>query len=258
MTDDDTYIHPPSLLSVLSHLSPTKPHYIGNPISTADSPIRFAHGGSGIIFSHSALSQIFSRSDLVQEVKRTSLDALYGDKVLAQLSMKAGIHVNEYLGVHFNYEPPTQSMLTVDNGCEVVVNFHRVATPAAQLAIHKLLNLINTPITWWDIWNLFGRGVGDEKMRLREGWNYVGHIELPIPRFTVESFAECKALCVGSKSRCLAWEWDSVDRECRISPWVIVGFEAKGKFSGVNFEEVTKLVDDCSDRRKMNAGRTVI
>lgn len=43
MTDDDTYIHTPSLLSVLSTLPPNHAHYIGNAIGAYT--CRFAHGG---------------------------------------------------------------------------------------------------------------------------------------------------------------------------------------------------------------------
>lgn len=50
MTDDDTYIHLPSLATILSTLDPTKPHYLRNAIGSYT--LRFAHGGSGIIFSH--------------------------------------------------------------------------------------------------------------------------------------------------------------------------------------------------------------
>jgi len=178
-------------------------------------------------------------------MKQESLGALYGDKILAQMAMKKGIYVNEKLGVHFNYDPPAQSMVKKENGCEVLVNFHRVATPKAQLAIHKLLDNIDRPIVWWDIWRIFGSGISDVEMSMREGWNYVGHIELSIPRFKVESPADCAALCLKEEENCLAWEWDSLDNDCRISPWIIVGFKAKGKVSGVNVGKVTKLANEC-------------
>jgi len=245
MTDDDTYVHAPSLLYILSHLSSKNVHYIGNPISTIDSPLRFAHGGSGILFSHAALSHIFSKADLIQQMKNESLSALYGDKILGKLAMKRGIYVNEELGIHFSYDPPAQSRITQKNGCAVLVNFHRVATPTAQLAIYKLFSKIETPITWWDVWRVYGRGISDVEMRVREGWNYVGHIEIPVPQSKVENHVVCMALCLKQGKECLAWEWDSMDKECRMAPWVTIGFKAKGKISGVNIGEVTKLADEC-------------
>jgi len=178
-------------------------------------------------------------------MKKESLVALYGDKNIAQLALQRGIHVNEGMGVHFSYDPPAQAMIRQDNGCAVLVSFHRVATPSAQLAVHKLLSNIDSPITRWDAWRVFTKGVSDVEMRAREGWNYVGHIELSVPRFKVKSHSDCMALCLEKGRGCMAWEWDSWDGECRVSPWVIVGFKAKGKVSGVNIGEVARSVNEC-------------
>jgi hypothetical protein len=82
---------PPNLGPIIG---PSVPNYIGNAVG--DYKARFTHGGSAVVFSQAAMNQIFiQNAEAVLVAHLESLDARWGDKLIATAAMKSGIYLKE-------------------------------------------------------------------------------------------------------------------------------------------------------------------
>ncbi|CZR56926.1 uncharacterized protein PAC_06815 [Phialocephala subalpina] len=253
MTDDDTYIHLPSLTAILSTLDSTRPHYLGNAIGSYT--LRFAHGGSGIIFSHSALSHIFSphHMRLITSFKLKSLTADFGDKIIAELAMETGIYLNEEYSMHFNGESPWKSMIRKERFCSEVVGFHGMRDGEMDDTA-VVLSGVEDKIRWWDLWWDFGKGnesiedlgtglrIGEGR-RVRQGWDFVSRVDEHSNVFKIKTEIDCEKACDGYKE-CLSWKWER--GKCWVVPWVRVGEKVGDAIvSGVNAKRLAILEKAC-------------
>lgn len=247
IVDDDTYIHTPSLLHLLSTLDHRKPHYLGNAIGSYTS--RFGHGGSAVLFSSGAMHKIFVQNPhLVTLARKESLTADYGDEVIAKMAQRAGVFLNEDLSHHFNGEPPKTSFVSADRICTLLLSFHK-QTPEQIAEDAKILGKIQTPITWGDIGKLFdGPRVEDaEDGKVRWDFDFVGEREgggggvMEVKG--VKSSAHCALMCRGKT--CLAWVFEKTGGVCKLAPWYMVGEKKVGKASGINKIRVRDLMQSC-------------
>ncbi|KAL2074848.1 hypothetical protein VTL71DRAFT_8627 [Oculimacula yallundae] len=242
MIDDDTYIHNPSLLSVLSTLSPKDPHYIGNAVW------RFAHGGSGVLFSQAAMYKIFTGNpEILEQCLIDGLTAPLGDQLVAKLAMRNGMYVNEEYAVHFNGEAPRRSKITADKACATLVGFHKLE-PEEMFETDKVFGKMKEAFTWWDLWTIFGgpnldADVGGSGIDIREDWDYVGWEGDDFEMKEPASELECMSLCE-EKGGCLAWTWERT--KCKLAAFFTVGgYPAPGKISGVHMERMKAIEARC-------------
>ncbi|KAE8444045.1 hypothetical protein EG329_000913 [Mollisiaceae sp. DMI_Dod_QoI] len=157
LTDDDTYIHLPSILSILSTLPSTKSQYLGHANGTYN--LRFADSGSGILFSQAAMARIFyprNRKHILY-AKIESLIAESGGKLLAELALKSGVYLNEEYGVDFNNDVPQKSRITKDGFCVEALGFNKLSPREMEDTAVTLLG-IEDEIRWWDMWWIFSEG----------------------------------------------------------------------------------------------------
>ncbi|KAH9216567.1 hypothetical protein DL95DRAFT_407544 [Leptodontidium sp. 2 PMI_412] len=242
MTDDDTYIHNPSLLSVLSTLSPQDQRYLGCAIW------RFAHGGSGVLFSQAAMYKIFTGNpEILEQSLIDGLTAPLGDQLVAKLAMRNGMYVNEEYAVHFNGEPPRRSKVTADKACATLVGFHKM-NPEEMYETERTFGEMNGTFSWWDLWAIFGGkefngedgGLGVD---VREGWDYIGWEVDEVEMREPGSELECMSLCE-EKTGCLAWTWEPA--RCKLATFFTVGgYPAPGKISGVHIERMRAIETRC-------------
>ncbi|GKT40283.1 uncharacterized protein ColSpa_00464 [Colletotrichum spaethianum] len=226
--DDDTYL------------------YIGNAVG--DFKGRFAHGGSAVVISHEAARQLLSRRDVVAAAQEHSLDETWGDKLIATAFQKIGVYLDERYSHFFNGERPNISKIMADRFCSPLVSFHGVADPEEMKKIGAAFRDERSPVFWGQLWEIYGAPSIEEFKRspIRSGRDYVGRTDerarvLP----STETAEACLRACEGLAGKCLAWTWVEQSRECRLSPWMILGEPVDGHYSGINVGEVEKLQQSC-------------
>ncbi|KAJ8059841.1 hypothetical protein OCU04_011471 [Sclerotinia nivalis] len=139
MLDDDTYILNGSLKTILGHLNPSLSYYIGNAIG--DYKARFAHGGSAVVFSQEAMHRIVDQNpSVVAKAHLESLDARWGDKLIATTAMKCGIYLDERYNYYFNGEAPQITRIRGDRFCAPLISFHKMS-PAQMREIGRTFKI---------------------------------------------------------------------------------------------------------------------
>lgn len=246
LIDDDTYVLRPSLRLILEHLNPSVPHYIGNAIG--DYKARFAHGGSAVVFSHAAMERMFvQNSHIVSNAHLESLDARWGDKLVATMAMKSGIYVEEWYNRHFNGEAPLVTRIREDRFCLPIVTFHKLS-PLQMRVLRITFEDVTNAVTWFDLWGIYNAPTLDSFIKdpIRSNWDHVGRLdESTMTTADVKSKEDCLNICNNHGSTCLAWIWETESMSCHISPWMIVGQKAEGTFSGVNVLRAMRLSSWC-------------
>lgn len=193
---------------------------------------------------------------------RDSLIDIWGDRLIAKALLKVGVYLDERYSHLFNGEPPRLTKIRADRLCSPVLGFHRVRGEGVMREAAGRFGRVSGPVLWGDLWRFFGEGVpwretegeegegGEEGEEdgVREGWDYVGELGGdPLARIVegIETAERCRRNCEGRSWACLAWTWESEARRCYISPWMIVGGEAKEKITGVNVRRVRELERKC-------------
>ena len=86
----DTFLMWSNLLTWITHLDPTKPHYIGGQMQIG--PTVFAHGGAGFLVSNSALRIVSNyRAARLEELDKFTDGYWAGDCVLGKTMQDAGV-----------------------------------------------------------------------------------------------------------------------------------------------------------------------
>ncbi|KAF6826999.1 glycosyltransferase family 31 [Colletotrichum plurivorum] len=244
--DDDTYLVRSSLRLLLAHWNPDEPHYIGNAVG--DYKARFAHGGSSVVISHAAAARLLSRRDVVASAQERSLDEKWGDKLIASAFQKVGVYLDERYGHFFNGERPDISQVTAGRFCSPLVSFHGVADPVEMERIGVAFRDFRSPVFWGQLWEVYGAPSVDDfkEGAMRAGRDHVGRTD---ERANViqgsNSAVACLEVCERLGKKCLAWTWVEASKECRTSPWMILGHKVQGHYSGINGVEVEKLQKSC-------------
>lgn len=80
-----------------------------------------------------------------------------------------------------------------------------------------------------------------------KNWDYVGRLdEWTQSVEDVTSVDTCKQICrVERPGFCMAWTWDSNEKKCHMSWWIIKGDKAEGRTSGLNVPAVNDVVRSC-------------
>ncbi|KAG8421030.1 hypothetical protein J3459_003945 [Metarhizium acridum] len=242
--DDDTFVVKESLELLLSHLNPSKPQYVGNAVG--DYKARFAHGGSAVIISGEAMRILFSRPDIVREAYVRSLDETWGDRLVATTLQRIGVYIDERYSHYFNGEAPDMTRIRADRVCSPIVSFHGLRNPGAMVHAGTTLGKMRKPVLWGQLWELFGQTPLEsfENSVLREG-DHVGPGEKEVKVWQgIKTARDCQRKC---KSWCLAWAYDGQNRQCRASPWLIVGPRNNaGEVSGINTSVARSAFRKCS------------
>ena len=110
------------------------------------------------------------------------------------------------------------------------------------------LENFDEPVHWSDVWKIY-RGpeiasFSNKPVRIDE--DHVGGTYSASLTFQpIQEPQGCLKVCKRHKG-CIAWTWDSKSGTCKISPWMVVGLKAHGKFSGVHAKRVRKYLARCS------------
>lgn len=245
--DDDTFVVQPSLKPLLEHLNPHDPHYLGNAVG--DFRARFAHGGSAVILSHAAMhSLVVKNSRVLSSAYLDSLDETWGDRLLAKALLKIGIYLDETYSHLFNGEPPVLSKIRSDRICSPLISFHTLPVPSEMRQVGEKFRNVTRPVLWLDLWEIYGLTPPwrHTDATPRTNWDHVGDLdESTLTISNVATADECMKNCNRRARACLAWTWEWETRNCHISPWMIVGEEAKGKTSAVNTPRARHLETNC-------------
>ncbi|KAI9043865.1 uncharacterized protein KD926_002756 [Aspergillus affinis] len=246
MADDDTYLVQPSVLRLLEHLDPTVPYYVGNAVG--DYKARFAHGGSSLILSQATMRTLFTDRAAVWDAHMEALEEKWGDKLVATVLIKIGIYLDERHAIFFNGEQPPITKISAERFCAPIASFHGLAAASDMLSVGETFERFADPVLWIDLWDLY-RAPSFDAPVLGTGhanWDYVGRLdEHTMSISDVISADNCRRICQGRSSFCLAWTWDSRQQACHLSPWMIVGGTAKGKTSGINVPRAKRLAAEC-------------
>lgn len=245
--DDDTFVVQPSLKPLLGHLDANEQHYLGNAVG--DFRARFAHGGSAVILSHAAVHSLVVRnSRALSSAYLESLDETWGDRLLAKALLRIGIYLDESYCHLFNGEPPRLSKIRPDRICSPILSFHTLPVPSRMREVGERFRNITRPVLWLDLWEIHGTTPPWRQTDIapRADWDHVGDLdESTLTLRKVATADECIKNCNRRARACLAWVWESDTQNCHISPWMIVGEEAKGKTSGVNIPRARHLEANC-------------
>lgn len=260
MVDDDTYLIQPSFKRLIEHFNPNREQYLGNPVGGED--CRFGHGGSSIILSHRAVSHLTSDREYLATAYRESLDETWGDKRLAVALNRLEIYIYEEYAAFFNGERPHTSKITKERLCTPVLSFHGLSSSSDMLSVSQTFEHVTEQVLWIDLWNIpisdksdnahlpkASTSLFDDPMYDigHENWDYVGRLdEWTQSVEDVSSVEACKQICREERPGfCLAWTWDSNEKECHMSWWIIKGDQAEGRTSGLNVPVVKGLVRSC-------------
>jgi hypothetical protein len=232
---------------MLDRLDPSVPAYFGNGVG--DFKGRFAHGGSAIIISGAAMRLLFDQNrHLLPTEYANSLTEIWGDKLVATTFQKVGVYLDERFSHFFNGERPQITRMRADRICSPLISFHGLAQPEQMTAVGDKFRNIDGLVRWGSLWKLYGRpGMEEfEETPIRADRDYVGNLDEATMTFKgVETSERCMANCNKHYKTCLAWTWESMTKDCHISPWVIVGESAPGKYSGVNAGRLSHLAEKC-------------
>lgn len=255
LLDDDTYVLNRSLEGILGHLDPSVPHYVGNAVG--DYKARFAHAGSAAVLSHAAMDRIFTRNtEVVSRSHLESLDAYWGDKLIATTVMKTGIYLDEQYNRHFNGEPPRLTRIRGDRFCVPIVSFHKMS-PSQMRDVGTRFKDAAHAVSWIDLWDIYQAPTFDDFLAdaIRSDWDHVGRLdEVIMTTNNVRTKGDCLNICHTHSSSCLAWSWEAESMACHISPWMIVGEPSKGTFSGINVLRAIRLLEQCPDEVHVPGG----
>lgn len=247
MVDDDTYLVQGSLRAMLDRLDPSVPAYFGNAVG--DFKGRFAHGGSAVVISGAAMSLLFDQNrELLPAAIVGSLTETWGDKLVATTFQKVGVYLDERFNHFFNGERPEITRIRADRLCSPLISFHGLAKPEQMAEVDRKFRNVRDVVAWLDLWRLYGLPDMPAYVDtpIRPGRDHVGRLDEATMTLTaIESPERCRAECDGHYKTCLAWTWDSQGKTCHISPWMIVGGDAPGKYSGVNAGRIQQLAGQC-------------
>lgn len=253
--DDDTYVLSPSLRAFLGHLDPKEPHYLGNAVG--DYSGRFAHGGSGIVVSGETMKRLFSQPEIVAAAYIESLDAKWGDKLVATTLQKVGIYLDERFSHHFNGEPPRLTRITSDRFCSPIISFHQLRQGGGMEGVADAVKKVKEPVLWSHIYKIFRgytlKSLGDDL--IQKGRDYVGPKDGTMKWPKIDTPEECRQKCVRDSRYCMAWTHDSEKKECFTSPWMVIGrgkgndapesLDPKRATSGINGPKIEALQQRC-------------
>jgi hypothetical protein len=244
--DDDTFLIQTSLKLILTHLDPQQAHYLGNAVG--DFRGRFAHGGSAVILSGTAVKRLFEHPEIVAQAHVLSLAEIWGDKLIATTLQKTGVYLDERYSHFFNGESPTITRIQIDRFCSPLLAFHGLSNPEEMRQIGLAFRDNEKPTLWNHVWAMYGAPELQSfvKNPMREQQDFVGRADersMTVPNLV--SAKECMEHCGVHIGRCLAWTWEEEKKACHIAPWMIVGGKPEGKTSGVNYEQVKKLMKEC-------------
>lgn len=247
LLDDDTYIIKPSLAFLLSHINPSKPTFLGNPVG--DYKGRFPHGGSAVVISGSAVSKLYDgHPEVVAEGHRESPTAIWGDKLLSTTFMKIGVYLDETYRRMFNGENPWMTRMWADRFCMPLVSFHGLGESNFMEQVGTTFKEMEGPVFWRQLGDIYGAAnfSSFHKEPIRADRDFVGRLdEYSTTYRDVENVPECIRLCGQHSKSCLAWTFDSTLRLCHTAPWAIIGDAAEGRFSGINAPLAEWITNKC-------------
>ncbi|PQE18978.1 glycosyltransferase family 31 protein [Rutstroemia sp. NJR-2017a WRK4] len=245
MLEDDTYILDASLKVILGHLDPSLPYYLGNAVGDVEA--RFAHGDSAVVLSTAAMHHIFIYNpEVVAKAHLESLDARWGDKLIATTAMESGIYLDEKYNRHFNGDAPRATRIQEDRFCVPIVSFHEMTL--SQISDFKRIFKNAKTVLWMDLWKIYSAPSLDTFLAdpFRSDWDHVGRPdEATMTVKSIRTKEDCLRLCRAHSSACLAWTWEVESFVCHIAPWMTVGYAEKGRFSGVNAPRAISLSSRC-------------
>ncbi len=199
-------------------------------------------------FSRAAMDHIFTRNPKsVSRAHLESLDATWGDKLIATTAMNSGIYLEESYNRYFNGEAPQVTRIRGDRFCVPIISFHKLS-PSQMLDVGKTFKDASDSVSWIDLWNIYGSPTFKSFLKdpIRSGWDHVGRLdEATMTTNNVNTQEDCLQICHTHSSTCLAWTWEADSMACHISPWIIVGYSADNRFSGINVPRATRLQDEC-------------
>ncbi|KAE8352336.1 hypothetical protein BDV28DRAFT_3975 [Aspergillus coremiiformis] len=245
LADDDTYLMQPALKTLLEHLDPTIPYYVGNAVG--DYKGRFAHGGSSVILSQATMRSLFSHHDVVISAHLESLEETWGDKLLATTLIKLGIYLDEQYVIFFNGGPPHDIRVTEDRLCAPIVSFHRLS-PSEMISVGRRFQHTGDLLLWIDLWDMYNAPSLDSPILEsgRKNWDHVGGLdETTMTVNDIPTAEGCIQICHNYSKTCLAWTWEAEKQLCHISNWMVPGGQAEGKTSGINVPRAKSLVSIC-------------
>lgn len=177
-----------------------------------------------------------------------SLTTIWGDRLVARALIRIGVFLDEHYSRFFSGEPPRFSRITADRICAPVASFHGLASPTNMLEVGKQFNVTEKPFIWARLLDIFQ--VPSEwrhgKSSRRPDWDYVGRPDVAVVTVNgVKSADDCARDCERRSKVCMAWTWEGSIGDCHLSPWVLVGEEAKGKVSGISAQRTRSLEAEC-------------
>lgn len=246
--DDDTFLITESLGQILSHLDPSKPHYLGNAVGSYKG--RFAQSGSAVVLSAGAVEALYQyHPELVTQAEIASLTDIWGDKLIAETLQRLGIFIDERFSHFFNGESPARTRIWSDRFCTPLASFHDLKRAEDMRRLgDKFRDRHEMLTTWGDVWALFDGPSWDgfTEHPVREAWDFVGKLgEGSRTSKGVGSATRCMKLCMKHRKQCLAWTWVERSKECHTSPWLILGEASPGRSSGINGNWATELKGQC-------------
>ncbi|KAF7589511.1 hypothetical protein BBP40_004218 [Aspergillus hancockii] len=245
MADDDTYLMQPALKTLLEHLDPEVPYYVGNAVG--DYKGRFAHGGSSVILSQATMRLLFSQHEVVASAHLESLEETWGDKLLATTLLKIGVYLDEEYVIFFNGGPPRDTRVTEERLCAPIVSFHKLS-PSEMINVGRRFQHNSELLLWIDLWDIYGAPSLDSPALKsgRDNWDHVGGLDETTMTFNnIQAARNCVQICHNYSKSCLAWTWESEKQACHISNWMVPGDKAEGKMSGINVPRAKSLVNNC-------------
>lgn len=248
MLDDDTYIIKPSLSLLLSHLDPSVPQLLGNPVG--DYKGRFPHGGSSVIISSAAMGKLYDEHpEIVAEGNLESPTETWGDKLLSTTFMKIGVYLDETFRRFFNGESPEMTRMWVDRFCIPLVSFHGLSKGDAMEQVGLTFANLSEPVFWRELGVMYGAPnfASFRYDPIRINMEFVGRLdEFSTTVDNVASTEHCRDICLKKNpNRCLAWSYDPASQVCHHAPWAIIGDYAENRASGVNAELAEKAASKC-------------
>lgn len=254
--DDDTYVHYPSLKSILSKLEYRDNHFLGMG-GWIMGGLAYAHGGAGIVVSQAAMkSRFVDHAASLESIHDRSVVTAFGDFLFSIAMDEIDILVDNTWRISFHEHEPARERISRDDVCKPAVTYHHLAISVMKQIEAKFSN---SPFSHIDMRQFL---LQDSDLHKRESWSYNlerddnkedPKVRSDLTRINMDerhkywmTAEKCEQMCLDMTEDCVAWTYiDEGEKSCVLSDFFRMGYERPGMSSGVNKDMLNKWLLSC-------------
>lgn len=254
--DDDTYVHYPSLKTILSSHDYRDNLFLGMG-GWVMGGLPYAHGGAGIVVSQAAMAARFTEhAESLGGIHDRAVTTRFGDYLFSIAMDEIGITVDNTYRPSFHEHEPARERISKDDICKPAITYHHLAISVMKQIEAKFGD---APFSHLDMRKFLQQ---DSDLHRREGWSYNlerddnkddPKVRADLTRINMDdrhkdwmNADRCAHMCIEMTGNCIAWTYiEEGEKSCVLSDFFRMGYARSGMVSGVNKEVMDSWLDGC-------------